>query len=109
MISLAKELASAVLAAANAQQPHTLALEIGVGVTSYSVYTYAMSMASNLSGLETDSNDAPARSGEIEQCSDAVPRLRTGRRGRPPLDPSQKGLAEVCSNPAAGFISIISD
>jgi hypothetical protein len=56
-------------------------------------------MSSNLSVPETGSSGPSGRSDESEgypSISDDLRRLRTGKRGRPPIDPTQKGLVEVC-------------
>ncbi|OGM46025.1 hypothetical protein ABOM_005671 [Aspergillus bombycis] len=43
---------------------------------------------------EAGSNSLPGKPGEGEGCSDDLRRLRTGKRGRPPIDPTQEGLVE---------------
>lgn len=56
-------------------------------------------MSSNSSGPGTGSDSLPGGSAGSVGCSSAsddLRRLRTGKRGRPPIDPTQKGLAEVC-------------
>ncbi|OQE32962.1 hypothetical protein PENFLA_c001G03670 [Penicillium flavigenum] len=54
-------------------------------------------MSSNLSVPDTGSSGPSGRSDESEgyrSISDDLRRLRTGKRGRPPIDPAQNGLVE---------------
>ncbi|KNG91633.1 hypothetical protein ANOM_000227 [Aspergillus nomiae NRRL 13137] len=54
-------------------------------------------MSSSRSVSRAGLNSLPGKSGEDEGCSstsDGLRRLRTGKRGRPPIDPTQKGLVE---------------
>lgn len=57
-------------------------------------------MSSNLSVPEAGSSGPPGRPDESEGSSAIsdeydLRRMRTGKRGRPPIDPTQKDLVEV--------------